>query len=1062
MLTFILLIIALIPGIYAHWAGRHLVRESGSPLLAEHWQAYWRRVMARMGWAMVMDIIGVIFVAQVPGMLLEVLPLTCLSTLAGIYSIRKRAFNETWGFWGYLLFNLRLFWAGSGFLGIFILTPSLIVIAGNARWWVWALLAVLLYAQLFFNAWLFKWLLGGKPLAEGHLKQRFDAIAARSTVKPVPLYLIADFKGGHFANAYALPAWPRPYVLFTQTLLDALTVEETEALFAYELAYLEILDQRYLKNDWRWTGFFIALILILVPICILVLGVHNMALLAINFSWMFLLRPDKSRRLNEALANARAAVLCGNADALQSGLRRFQALNLIQPEMGEIRRPHQSLANRLGVIDTLPATPVASDEPLPVAFGRQDKWLVLADDHIHWLEGVPEGAPLEPAWLLARAATVTRFPYRDVASWLIRPAGKLAVWVATDRKGQKWALRLPWEQVPALQAALQEADRMMALVGDFCDGDVAPTPLPTGLKNRHLLIFAAALGILVVGFYDSLLTVQLLTLLALGWLCQPFYTGFAALVWAIFKAKLALPLLALMALCWLCRRSPLPALAALAAYALTMGLAKLLLAWPDSEDMQLRQGLLLAISAAVLVYTLYQSRRLAVTKSRAYRWLVWFLGLQALFVWGLILAGVLYQQGRYDGLTLLLPFDLYHIARLWPEAAASVFGLAAVMWVSRRKFSDSWRPAVLVLVGGLALWFQSVPFGLNLAGDPFAVRATVLKPEPRVLTPLKSIPVDCHASQLWLAPNADWFAYRSCHDGGLMVSDFAGHGSPLPGAFELQFLDGRTLLAVARREGGVLELRLYRQVDMAWAVQTRWTLPKDLADVWRFGSDGAAWWVLGPSDADGQAALRVSGVLAAPQITVLAIDYNKGLLPDWAIFEMGGTLLVSHQIKGDGVVWRNTQAEEAYQELWVKEAGLWRQSAQVAAPYLRCLDTEGEATATPCWTLAPNAVRVGWYHTDSGRVDNLTEIDTRSIDDFDAFFAKKPYHEAKQQDGWLFFKPTEQGALAVALQKKQALLLQLPQNRQIYDLAKAGKYLAVLGDGKKAQEREVSLFGFGE
>ena len=243
MLANLLLLIAISPGFFAWWQGRNLIRHNQQPLLAERYIHYWRSIY--VCFLLVLGLLMfVLFVDEKSDIqptsltLTELIPLAIISLLIGGFSCRKTLLQEQWNLLGFLKFQLRWLAIFQSFPLLLLCTPSWIVSAGQNRVFIIVVLAALSYGLLFLNIEQIRKLLGVSTIAVPNMIARFDAISARSTAIP-PYYLQLPMQGGRMANAFALPALPKPAVIFTETLLTELKSEEIDAIFAHELAHLE-------------------------------------------------------------------------------------------------------------------------------------------------------------------------------------------------------------------------------------------------------------------------------------------------------------------------------------------------------------------------------------------------------------------------------------------------------------------------------------------------------------------------------------------------------------------------------------------------------------------------------------------------------------------------------------------------------------------------------------------------------------------------------------------------------------------------------------------------------
>lgn len=131
-------LLALLPGAYAWWTGRWLVRLRDDAALPERLQARGTRLA---------QLVGVAFAVTAilwPSSLLWAVPLLWLGLGVGSFPARRVLFEERWTLAEYLLARLRLVAAWPGPLLLLAAAPALVVAAGSARWAVATVLALAL------------------------------------------------------------------------------------------------------------------------------------------------------------------------------------------------------------------------------------------------------------------------------------------------------------------------------------------------------------------------------------------------------------------------------------------------------------------------------------------------------------------------------------------------------------------------------------------------------------------------------------------------------------------------------------------------------------------------------------------------------------------------------------------------------------------------------------------------------------------------------------------------------------------------------------------------------
>jgi len=104
--------------------------------------------------------------------------------------------------------------------------------------------------------WIFRLILGLKPLPEGPLRQRLRAAAGRLKFRCANLLVWNTHRGMANAMVVGLVPWIR-YVIFTDYLLEKFTPEEVEAVFGHEVGHVKHHHMTY------YLGFMVASITVL-------------------------------------------------------------------------------------------------------------------------------------------------------------------------------------------------------------------------------------------------------------------------------------------------------------------------------------------------------------------------------------------------------------------------------------------------------------------------------------------------------------------------------------------------------------------------------------------------------------------------------------------------------------------------------------------------------------------------------------------------------------------------------------------------------------------------------
>src|SRR3989441_512732 len=205
-----LLAFMFVPGVFAWWSGRRLVRERDDPTLAE-------RFLARAEHAQRVTLLSAACLAFAAGSYywFAVLGLV-LGHWIGDYPSRRVVLDERWAPATYVLWHLRFHLAWLGFWFALLVAPTVIQASGVWRWPVAGTLAVLLGLWAWRYTEAFVWLVRARPrpwrTEWQPIVDRARATRPRLFDMPVP--------GGRFVNAFAFPSTRVPSVLFTDPALE--------------------------------------------------------------------------------------------------------------------------------------------------------------------------------------------------------------------------------------------------------------------------------------------------------------------------------------------------------------------------------------------------------------------------------------------------------------------------------------------------------------------------------------------------------------------------------------------------------------------------------------------------------------------------------------------------------------------------------------------------------------------------------------------------------------------------------------------------------------------------
>jgi len=456
------LVVMAVPGIFAWWSGRSLVRDTDDSALPERLAAHRGRVA---GVSIGAVVVAAFFLSR------HSLPLLYfgiyVGTLLGSFPTRKKLFGETWDFGTYFGYSLRALVAFAGPWLLLALAPSIVASRGDgAAAWITAgvLFVVLVVWQRIYSTALVR-LLELRELDRPDLAPLFAAVVAKSSVPAPRLYLL-ESPGGRWANAVALPRISPPSaVIFTRTLLDELTAGESAAIFAHEVAHLEHFDRRKLRRAAIAQAIAAAIactIVLLMPVVWepwrswIALLLAPVIFLALAFGII-------RRRAHEGESDLRAVALCGDAEALAAALAKLHTLARLPRRLAsesESMHTHPSLARRLQAIRRAGGVESpAGDAFAPlVVRGAGGKCLVLDRRRAEWLEGFPNppgDAGVDE--LRAGAGVAKSYAYGELVELRLDVRGAKAILVARTRS-EKWTLALDPADIAAVQAKLDEID----------------------------------------------------------------------------------------------------------------------------------------------------------------------------------------------------------------------------------------------------------------------------------------------------------------------------------------------------------------------------------------------------------------------------------------------------------------------------------------------------------------------------------------------------------------------------------------------------------------------------
>jgi STE24 endopeptidase len=141
-------------------------------------------------------------------------------------------------------------WLKGAALGLVVGLPlafGLLWLIGNlsGRWWLWAWVGFLAFSgalMVAYPLWIAPLFNKFQPLPDGEVKSRVEALLARAGYRSGGLFVMDGSKRSRHANAYFTGFGRAKRIVFFDTLLSKLTVDETEAVLAHELGHFHHRD----------------------------------------------------------------------------------------------------------------------------------------------------------------------------------------------------------------------------------------------------------------------------------------------------------------------------------------------------------------------------------------------------------------------------------------------------------------------------------------------------------------------------------------------------------------------------------------------------------------------------------------------------------------------------------------------------------------------------------------------------------------------------------------------------------------------------------------------------
>lgn len=834
--------LVLAPASYALWSSRRLVRRLDDPLFPELLLAHMQRVGATAGGAIGAGIV----------LAHDYLGWTIVSMLLGVvvagFPARKKIYRESWSLASYLSHTARFWFALFGFFLLVCFAPALMALAGDWALEIGILYGALAVLSLVFSARLVPRVLRARVLDRTHLEGLFAEVLSKADCDK-PRICEAGAPGGSFVNALALPSWTSPGVVLTSDLLDSLDDDETQAIFAHEVAHLEQHRGRPLI-----AGYVSSLVLVAITV-FLWSGPIAPSLRGWEWLWAFvvlvaLAMKMQQHRAHETESDVRAVELTGKPEAMISALTKIHTLLRLSrrwSEKYEQCSTHPSLSRRIQAIRKAtgehrvePFTPV-----VVIAPDGKRRGLILDAEKLHLVTGFSEDC--NPDALLSGSQERRSIDYADLRDLRIDSATDKRHIVFTTKLGSKESISVTAEQVPAVSEVL---DRIDSLIG-YSAPSTPKAPAAIGRLASLILVVLA------------LLPPQ-----------NPVLFVLAALALAL-PATLSLASLGIAA--W---TSALLSFAERGAWS-----------W---EATPMHLALLVGIGAIPLWHFVLRYRQ-GEESSRRLR--------LALTLTGLSLV-LLSTVGAVAFVGSELPAMRLHLwARQQPSAIIAATAFAAMCFCHRSRRAKAASLALLTLAG-LLFAAGSLGFRQHFTDELFAALAGRLPVEPIDLTKTRSFEVDGAVSQITLSPNKKTVALLIWEDDDYdepqrkyMVEAADGSLATIEG-LALRFVDDNRIAVLGRTEDQtVLRMGTPDSVSAAAPIE----LPPLLNPELHVEPFDPIWRVIGER-IDGTATVVISGKLDSGHRKERTLRSDPATASTFSMGPHGNTLRLTYHYPewGDG------------------------------------------------------------------------------------------------------------------------------------------------------------------
>ena len=692
--------LALLPAALNLWWTRQLPVGGDDTALPERHMALAQRVSA----AAMSCALGIGIVAGWQA--LWIVPVEAVALVSSKHHTRQRLFGETWSLHSYLKWRLRMFGGVWAYWVCLALTPAMIAhTPSSLRWWAAAVSVVVLLAWNHWYTRVVLFVLGATRLARADLDERFQQVFRSARVAAPEVWRVGC-KGGTLMNALALPSLTGNGVLFFDLLLERLSVEEISAILAHEVAHLE----HYTPRLRRLSLIGVATIVVFVLIGAMgdrIWGELPSWLPVISIAAVIAGLALRAQRMQpkETEADLRAVDLCGNAEALISGLTHVYTVNHIPRRWStqtEERATHPSLARRIADIrrHAEAPDPLPSTQRLVIASPEQGRWTIIEHDRITFLWNVAAATGANTD-IVDRAKRLERLALSELSElrMAVDRGGALAL-TAVDRHARRWSMPLNEADAARVQAALDRVDHLI----------VASRPArgrSVGFGRRWVAIMALMIAT-TFGMFAAVIVPALLVLR------RPSYRLLIALSMALVGTAIAIA---------------------------------------ANGDLLYTEMLVLAMLSG---FALWEARGLDRNESVDGR-SAWRLIEPLAFTLPLVTGIALFVIDTRD------LYDLHVAIRDQPWVPASAMALSAFLWFSPGRMNRR-TSSIAAVIAAAALSVSSPWFLRGVVGDDLVASMPLFEEKTSAMTMVDDRTVDGRFSSISLASNGHTFLLSAMPD----------------------------------------------------------------------------------------------------------------------------------------------------------------------------------------------------------------------------------------------------------------------------------------------------------